>query len=246
MVSKFGKRVPTAVEDQATLGKTVLVPVWDEASRGAIRLAGRLATSDGGIVLAASFANPETPPTELKTQRHLTTQAEEWLAKEGLESRTLVSRRADGPRGPARDHAGRKRDAAGHRVAHARADRARQRGVRGARAHAGADPDGARRRRHRSNGSSSSCAASELVRPGRQDVELAAQLASRFAQNLRIGCRRRRARSGAASCSPARRTPIGSRPPIRSSGSGTTSRRRTSRSSRGWTPRATRWRASPR
>ena len=33
---------------------------------GAVRLAGRLATSDGGIVVAASFANAEAPPPELK------------------------------------------------------------------------------------------------------------------------------------------------------------------------------------
>ncbi len=89
MVTLFGKRVPGAVEDEATLGKTVLVPVWGQSTMPTIRLAGRLATSDGGIVVAASFAAESAPPPELKSQRGLTTQAEQWLAKDGLESRTV-------------------------------------------------------------------------------------------------------------------------------------------------------------
>ena len=157
-----------------------------------------------------------------------------------------VSGRADGPRGSARDHPGRGRDAAGHRVAHARADRARQRGVRGARALAGADPDGARRRRVASSGCSSSCAATSWC-----------------ARDARTSSWRRSSRRGSpgtvrigtvtAALDPVRELfaskagpPIGSRPPIRSTGSGTTSRRRISRSSPGWTPRGRRWRASPR
>jgi len=89
LVSLFGKRMPAAAEDQATLGKTVLVPVWGESSRAAVRLAGRLANSDNGLVVAASFADVETPPEDLKAQRDLGTQAEQWLAKDGLESRTV-------------------------------------------------------------------------------------------------------------------------------------------------------------
>ncbi|HSS38793.1 MAG TPA: cation:proton antiporter, partial [Polyangia bacterium] len=89
LVILFGKRVPTAVEDETRLGKTVLVPVWGPSSRGAIRLAGRLATTDGGIVLAASFASDQAPASELTAQRGLTTLAEQWLAKDGLESRSL-------------------------------------------------------------------------------------------------------------------------------------------------------------
>ena len=89
LVSAFGKRVPTAVEQEATPGKTVLIPVWGDSSRSAINLGGRLATSDGGIVVAASFASPDAPPPELKARRALVTQAEQWLAKDGLESRTV-------------------------------------------------------------------------------------------------------------------------------------------------------------
>jgi Kef-type K+ transport system membrane component KefB len=88
MVTMFGKHVPTGAAEKAPFGKTVLVPVWGDSSRAAVRLAGRLATSEGGIVVAASFATTEAQPPELKAQRKLTGQAEEWLAKDGLESRT--------------------------------------------------------------------------------------------------------------------------------------------------------------
>jgi len=186
MVSKFGKHVPSAVEDQATLGKTVLVPVWDEMSAGTIRLAGRLATSDGGMVLAASFANAETPPAELKTQRQLTTRAEEWLAKEGLESRTLFRVAPTVPEGVLETILGenatllvtewRMRERiepdseASEAIARSPAPILMAHG----------DVESFERmlivvRRD------------DLVRPGRQDVELAAQLASRFGPHLRIG-----------------------------------------------------------
>ncbi len=186
MVSTFGKHVPSAVEDQATLGKTVLVPVWDEMSAGTIRFAGRLATSDGGMVLAASFANADTPPTELKTQRQLTTRAEEWLAKEGLESRTLFRVAPTVPEGLLETILGenatllvtewRMRERiepdseASEAIARSPAPILMAHG----------DVESFERilvvvRRD------------DLVRPGRQDVELAAQLASRFGPHLRIG-----------------------------------------------------------
>jgi Kef-type K+ transport system membrane component KefB len=89
LVSHFGKRVTAVTEEAATLGKIVLVPIWGDSTRPALDLAGKLATSDGGIVLAASFARTESSPAEQAAQRGLTTEAEGWLAKEGLESRTL-------------------------------------------------------------------------------------------------------------------------------------------------------------
>ena len=89
LVSFFGKRVTAVTEEAAALGKTVLVPVWGDSTRPVLALAGKLATSDGGIVLAASFARTESSPAEQAAQRGLTTEAEGWLAKEGLESRTL-------------------------------------------------------------------------------------------------------------------------------------------------------------
>jgi Kef-type K+ transport system membrane component KefB len=89
LVSVFGKKVSAASEEGAVLGKTVLVPVWGESTRPALALAGRLAAADGGIVLAASFADKAASPTEIAAQRGLTRKAEEWLGKEGRESRTL-------------------------------------------------------------------------------------------------------------------------------------------------------------
>ncbi len=89
VVSLFGKRVTAVSEEAATVGKTVLVPVWGDSTRPALTLAGKLATSDGGIVLAASFASTESSPAEQAAQRGLAAEAEGWLAKEGLESRTL-------------------------------------------------------------------------------------------------------------------------------------------------------------
>jgi Kef-type K+ transport system membrane component KefB len=89
LVSVFGKRVTAVAEETAALGKTILVPVWGASSRPALTLAGKLATGDGGIVLAASFAKETSSAAELASQRGLSGQAEEWLAKEGLESRTM-------------------------------------------------------------------------------------------------------------------------------------------------------------
>jgi Kef-type K+ transport system membrane component KefB len=89
LVSFFGKRVSAVSGETAPLGKVVLVPVWGDSTRAALSLAGRLATGDGGIVLAASFADRAASQPELDAQRKLTSQAEGWLAKEGLESRTL-------------------------------------------------------------------------------------------------------------------------------------------------------------
>jgi Kef-type K+ transport system membrane component KefB len=99
LVSHFGKRVTAVTEETAALGKTVLVPVWGDSTRPALALAGKLATSDGGIVLAASFARTESSPAEHAAQRGLTAEAEEWLAKEGLESRTLFRVAATVPEG---------------------------------------------------------------------------------------------------------------------------------------------------
>ena len=89
LVSFFGKKVTAVGAEAVALGKVVLVPVWGESSRAALSLAGRLATGDGGIVVAASFARDNATKEELEAQRKLTAQAEAWLAKEGLESKTV-------------------------------------------------------------------------------------------------------------------------------------------------------------
>src|SRR6185436_6150614 len=53
MVTAFGKKVTAVGGETEALGKVVLVPVWGESSRPALALAGELAASDGGMVLAA-------------------------------------------------------------------------------------------------------------------------------------------------------------------------------------------------
>jgi hypothetical protein len=186
MVSLFGKRVPSSGEQHTALGKSVLVPVWGESSRATLRLAGQLASSDGGIVVAASFANEEAPAPELKSQRALTTKAEEWLAKEGLESRTVFRVARTVPEGVLETLLGE------NATLLVTEWRMRER----------IEPD---------SETSETLARSpvpilvvhgdvelfdralvivrrqELVRPGLQDVELAAQLGSRFARDRRIG-----------------------------------------------------------
>ena len=185
LVSVFGKRVPSAVEDEAIVGKTVLVPVWGDSSRGAVRLAGRLASSDGGIVVAASFASQEAPPAEMKAQRGLTARAEEWLAKDGLESRTAFRVSRTVPEGVLETMLGedatlvvtewRMRESI---EPDSEASEALARTpVPVLIAHGDVDTFDrllivARR--------------SELVRPGIKDVELAAQLGARFAKGRRI------------------------------------------------------------
>jgi Kef-type K+ transport system membrane component KefB len=88
VVTHFAKKVARPREAGESLAATVLVPVWGEATRPLLRLAGKLAQDDGGIVLAASFATEEAAEEELESQRALKDHAEGWLAKEGLESRT--------------------------------------------------------------------------------------------------------------------------------------------------------------
>ncbi len=99
LVSLFGKRITSVGEEAKALGKVVLVPVWGESSRPVLSLAGRLAAGDGGIVVAASFARDRAAHTEIAAQRKLTRQAEEWLAKEGFESRTLFRLAPSVPQG---------------------------------------------------------------------------------------------------------------------------------------------------
>jgi Kef-type K+ transport system membrane component KefB len=88
VVTFFAKRVGRTREGTESLAGTVLVPVWGEATRPLLALAGRLVEADGGIVLAASFATDEAPEAELDAQRAMVDQAAAWLAKDGLESRT--------------------------------------------------------------------------------------------------------------------------------------------------------------
>jgi Kef-type K+ transport system membrane component KefB len=99
MVTAFGKHVKATGEELAALGKRVLVPVWGDSSRPVLSLAGRLAAADGGMVVAASFASSKALTPELDQQRKLTEQAQEWLDKEGRESRALFRVASSVPEG---------------------------------------------------------------------------------------------------------------------------------------------------
>ena len=89
LVTFFGKRVPRSAGGEEALGNAVLVPVWGESTRPLLAAAGRLATADSGMVVAASFATEDASEAQLTTQRRLKDQADEWLAKEGLEANCI-------------------------------------------------------------------------------------------------------------------------------------------------------------
>ena len=148
LVSLFGKRVTAATEDEATLGKTVLVPVWGESTptgAGAWRDAGDQRRrhrpggqlrDDGGVPGRAQAA-----------QRGLTTRRRGgWPRKGSSRGRCFASPRRS-PRGCWRRSWAKRRRCSSTSGGRARSDRARQRAVRGAGALAGADPHRPRRRR---------------------------------------------------------------------------------------------------
>lgn len=89
MVSRFSKRVARREVAAVALGSAVLVPVRDEQTRPLLGVAARVASPDGGIVLAVSLASEEASPEGLAEQRHLSEAAGEWLAEEGFESRSI-------------------------------------------------------------------------------------------------------------------------------------------------------------
>jgi Kef-type K+ transport system membrane component KefB len=89
VVTFFAKKMGHAEATTEAIGSAVLVPVWGESTRPLLGMAGRLAEADGGIVLAASLATDDAEESEIASQRGLKDRAEEWLAKDGLESRTL-------------------------------------------------------------------------------------------------------------------------------------------------------------
>jgi hypothetical protein len=89
VVTFFAKKLDHAEAAADAIGTAVLVPVWGEGTRPLLSMAGKLCEADGGMVLAASLATDDAPESELTSRRGLKDMAEEWLAKEGLESRTF-------------------------------------------------------------------------------------------------------------------------------------------------------------
>ena len=89
VVTFFAKKMGHAETGAEAMGNAVLVPVWGEETRPLLTMAGKLAQEDGGIVLAASLAADDDDDERITAQRSLKDRAEEWLAKDGLESKTF-------------------------------------------------------------------------------------------------------------------------------------------------------------
>lgn len=92
VVSIFGRKLAAATaatHEVEPLGRNILVPVWGESTRPMFGLAGRLALEDTGMVVAGSFVPEHAGDAALAHGRMLRAEAEDWLAREGLESRSL-------------------------------------------------------------------------------------------------------------------------------------------------------------
>lgn len=90
IVNIFGRRLSaTAAPETPPMGRTILVPVWGASSRPLLGMAGRLAAPDSGMVVAGSFVDEDASKVELARHRRLRAEAEEWLARDGLEARSL-------------------------------------------------------------------------------------------------------------------------------------------------------------
>ena len=89
VVGAFGRALAVRkTKPIAPIGEAILVPVRGDASRPLLALAGCLAEPDMGIVVAVSVA-VETDD-DLRVARRLRTDAEDWLAREGLDGRALL------------------------------------------------------------------------------------------------------------------------------------------------------------
>jgi hypothetical protein len=99
------RQAARAAHQMPAVGRIVLVPVWSESARPLLDLAARVAASDGGAVVAASFADERAPAREREAQRGLGRRAQAWLAREGFASRAVFRacrHLPDGVRGTAR------------------------------------------------------------------------------------------------------------------------------------------------
>jgi Kef-type K+ transport system membrane component KefB len=89
LVVVFAKKVTRQEAEAEAVGSAVLVPVWGESTRGVLAAAGQLAAPDTGLVIAASIARDDVSEAQLATQRGLKEKADEWMAKQGLEARSI-------------------------------------------------------------------------------------------------------------------------------------------------------------
>jgi Kef-type K+ transport system membrane component KefB len=91
MVSYFSKKVTRDTAEAEALGGAVLVAVWGESPTPQLGMAAQLAAPDCGMVVPAAVVTEEASEKELNSQRSSLKEAEEWLEKQGLESRGVLS-----------------------------------------------------------------------------------------------------------------------------------------------------------
>ena len=91
MVTYFSKKVPRDTAAAEALGGAVLVPVWGDSPTPQLGMAAQLAAPDCGMVVPAAVVTEEASEKELNSQRSSLKEAEEWLEKQGLESRGVFS-----------------------------------------------------------------------------------------------------------------------------------------------------------
>jgi Kef-type K+ transport system membrane component KefB len=91
-VSHFGRKLSGVKvgREVEPLGRTILVPIWGESSRSMLDLAGRLAEDDTGMVVAGTFVRETASDAEAAAGRRLRAEAQEWLANQGLEARSVL------------------------------------------------------------------------------------------------------------------------------------------------------------
>ncbi len=89
VVAHFAKSVARGEAASGALGSSVLVAVRDQETRPLLSVAAHIAAADGGLVLPLSIAPEESAASEVAERRHLAEAAEEWLAREGFESRCI-------------------------------------------------------------------------------------------------------------------------------------------------------------
>jgi Kef-type K+ transport system membrane component KefB len=89
LVTFFGKKITKQTAEAEALGSAVLVPIWGESTRPVLGVAARLAAPDAGMVIAVSIAREDVSEAQVASQRSLREEAAGWLAKLGLEARSI-------------------------------------------------------------------------------------------------------------------------------------------------------------
>jgi Kef-type K+ transport system membrane component KefB len=87
VVSHFAHKLARGEGTSPALGSSVLLAIRDEHTRDLLRVASRIAETDGGMVLPVTIATEGSPADQTGARRRLARAADEWLARAGFESR---------------------------------------------------------------------------------------------------------------------------------------------------------------